>query len=61
MDHSILTIQERFEELRKDRDLTLEQLAEQTGLSKSALGGYEVNDEKDIGHHAVSNWQSSTV
>lgn len=53
MDHSILTIQERFEELRKDRGLTLEQLAEQTGLSKSALGGYEVNDEKDIGHHAV--------
>ena len=25
MDHSILTIQERFEELRKDRGLTLEQ------------------------------------
>ena len=34
MDHSILTIQERFEELRKDRGLTLEQLAEQTGLSE---------------------------
>ena len=53
MDHSILTIQERFEELRKGQGLTLEQLAEQTGLSKSALGGYEANDEKDIGHHAV--------
>ena len=53
MDNSILTISERFEELRKNRHLTLEQLEEQTGLSKSALGGYEVNSDKDIGHHAV--------
>lgn len=53
MDNSILTISERFEELRKNRHLTLEQLEEQTGLSKSALGGYEVNSDKDIGHHAI--------
>ena len=33
-----LTIQERLKDLRVERDLTLEQLAEQTGLSKSALG-----------------------
>ena len=33
-----LTIQERLKDLRVERGLTLEQLAEQTGLSKSALG-----------------------
>ena len=36
-----LTIQERLKDLRVERGLTLEQLAEQTGLSKSALGSYE--------------------
>ena len=53
MDNSILAITERFEELRKSRKLTLEQLEEQTGLSKSALGGYEINGDKDIGSHAI--------
>lgn len=33
-----LTIQERLKDLRVERGLTLEQLAEQTNLSKSALG-----------------------
>ena len=37
-----LTIAERLKDLRvTDKKLTLEQLAEQTGLSKSALGKYE--------------------
>ena len=36
-----LTIQERLKDLRVERGLTLEQLAEQTHLSKSALGSYE--------------------
>ena len=53
MDNSILAITERFEELRKSRKLTLERLEEQTGLSKSALGGYEINGDKDIGSHAI--------
>ena len=53
LDNSILAVTERFEELRKSRNLTLEQLEEQTGLSKSALGGYEVNSDKDIGSHAI--------
>ena len=53
MDNSILTITERFEDLHKNRQLTLEQLEEQTGLSKSALGGYEINGDRDIGHHAI--------
>ena len=36
-----LTIQERLKDLRVERGLTLEQLAEQIGLSRSALGSYE--------------------
>ena len=35
------------------RRLTLEQLAEQTGLSKSALGKYENDDFKDISPFAI--------
>lgn len=53
MDNGILTIPERIEQLRKDRHLTLEQLEQQTGLSKSALGSYESNDRKDISHYAI--------
>ena len=48
-----LSIQERIKDLRLDRKLTLEQLTEQTGLSKSALGSYESNDFKDISHYAL--------
>ena len=36
-------------------DWTLEQLAEQTQLSKSALGSYEADDFKDISHYALSS------
>ena len=36
-----------------ERGLTLEQLAEQTQLSKSALGSYEADDFKDISHYAL--------
>lgn len=48
-----LTIQEKLKDLRIERGLTLEQLAEQTGLSKSALGSYESDDCKDIGHISI--------
>ena len=48
-----LTIQERLKDLRVERGLTLEQLAEQTHLSKSALGSYEADDSKDISHYAL--------
>ena len=42
-----LTIQERLKDLRVvDQGLSLEQLAEQTGLSKSALGKYESGDSR---------------
>ena len=48
-----LSIQERIKDLRLDRGLTLEQLSEQIGLSKSALGSYESDDFKDISHYAL--------
>ena len=48
-----LSIQERLKDLRVERGLTLEQLAEQTHLSKSALGIYEAEDFKDISHYAL--------
>jgi len=48
-----LTIQERIADLRHERGLTLEQLAEQTKLSRSALASYENDDFKDISHFAL--------
>lgn len=44
----ILTVQEKLKDLRVERRLTLEQLAEETGISKSALGKYETDDYKDM-------------
>ena len=43
-----LTIGERLKDLRVERKLTLEQLAAEVGISKSALGKYEADDFKDI-------------
>lgn len=52
--HYKLTIPERLQDLRKERHLTLERLAEQTGLSRSALGKYESDDYKDISPFAIA-------
>lgn len=50
-----LTLQERLKDLRVvDKKLTLEQLAAQTGLSRSALGKYETEDFKDISPFAIA-------
>ena len=49
-----LTIQERLKDLRVECGLTLEQLAEQTHLSKSALGSYEADDFKDISPFSIA-------
>ena len=49
-----LSIPERLKDLRVERHLTLEQLATQTGLSKSALGNYESDDYKDISPFAIA-------
>ena len=48
-----LSIQERLKDLRVERGLTLEQLAEETHLSKSALSSYEGDNLKDISHYAL--------
>ena len=53
--HTKLSIPERLKDLRVvDNHLTLEQLAEQTGLSKSALSKYESDDYKDISPFAIA-------
>ena len=49
-----LSIPERLKDLRVNMHLTLEQLAEQTGLSRSALGKYESDDYKDISPFAIA-------
>lgn len=53
--HTKLSIPERLKDLRVvDKHLTLEQLAEQTGLSKSALSKYESDGYKDISPFAIA-------
>ncbi len=51
--HTKLTVQERLKDLRVEKGLTLEQLAEETQLSRSALGNYETNEDKDINPYAI--------
>ncbi len=48
-----LTIQEKLKDLRIEKGLSLEELAKETGLSKSALGSYESEEYKDISHRAI--------
>ena len=49
-----LTNAERLKDLRAERGLKLAQLAEQTGLSASALGSYEANEDKEISPFSVT-------
>ncbi len=49
-----LTIGERLKDLRVERKLTLEQLAAEVGISKSALGKYESDNGKDISPYSIS-------
>ncbi len=49
----LLTMGERFEDLRKGRNLTLNELAKATKLSRSALNKYEHNDFKDISPFSI--------
>lgn len=53
MEDMILTIAERLKDLRKDRGLTLEALAEAVNISKSALGTYETGELKDISPFSI--------
>ena len=48
-----LSIQEKLKDLRIERGLSLQELSEQTGLSRAALGNYENDDYKEITHKAI--------
>lgn len=48
-----LTVAERLKDLRVEKGWTLDKLAEETGLSKSALGLYETDDKRDISPFAI--------
>ena len=49
-----LTMAERLKDLRvSGKQLTLEELAEQTGLSKSALGNYEKDGSTEVSPYAM--------
>ena len=54
------TIQERLKDLRLNKRLKLEELAEQTGISKSALGSYEKDDFKEINQDRKSTRLNSS-
>lgn len=43
-----MPISEKLKMLRNRRGLTLDELAEQTGLSRSALSNYETNESKEV-------------
>ncbi len=42
-----LTLQEKLKDLRNERELSLVELSEKTGISKPALGSYENDDTKN--------------
>ena len=48
-----LTIGERLKDLRVERKLTLKQLSNEVGISKSALGKYESDNGKDISPYSI--------
>ena len=50
-----VSVQERLKDLRVEKGLKLEELAEQTGISKSALGSYEYDEDryKEINHGSL--------
>ena len=56
-----LTIGERLKDLRTAQKLTLEQLAAEVGISKSALGKYESDNGKDISRIAFWCWLTIMV
>lgn len=48
-----MPISEKLKMLRGRRELTLDELAEQTGLSRSALSNYETNESKEVSQFAL--------
>ncbi len=49
-----LTFQERLKDLRTERKMTLDELAEATGISRSALGKYESDESKEVSHASIT-------
>ena len=48
-----LSIQEKLKDLRIEKGLSLQELAEQTGISRASLVNYETDDYKEITHKAI--------
>ena len=48
-----LSIQEKLKDLRIEKGLSLQELAEQTGISRASLGNYETDDYKEITHKSI--------
>ena len=42
--------------MAKNIGLSLQELSDQTGLSRAALGNYETDDYKEITHKAIVIW-----
>lgn len=53
MEDTFLTIAERLKDLRKERGMTLEALAKEVRVSRSALGTYETGEFKDISPFSI--------
>ncbi len=54
-----MPISEKLKMLRDRHGLTLDELAEQTGLSRSALSNYETNESKEVSQLRWSRWRNS--
>ena len=54
-----LEIHEILKDLRVAKGLNLEQLAEETKISKSALGSYEADESKDISLYNLMSWRTT--
>lgn len=48
-----LSIQEKLKDLRIEKGLSLQELSEQTGISRASLGNYETDDYKEITHKSI--------
>lgn len=48
-----LSIQEKLKDLRIEKGLSLQELSEQTGISRASLGNYETDEYKEISHKAI--------
>ena len=52
-----LTIQEKLKDLRVENGLSLEQFADATEISKSALSAYEIDENREICAITYGYWQ----